>query len=94
MVFPRHCYSEAGISGDFCLIQMSDFNSLIAISQDCQTPVFALTPEQIKQSGTKSGRVLTGRVLTTALDSQLPFRNAFSTLANKVIHLTSNAVCA
>lgn len=88
MVFPRHCYSDAGVSGDFCLIQMSDFNSLIAISQDCQTPVFALTPEQIKQSSRKSSQVL-----TTALNSQLPFRNAFSTLANKVINLTSNAVC-
>ena len=88
MILPSHFYSDAGIKDDFCLIQMSDFNSLIAISQDCQTPVFALNFEQIKKIGKKSSRVL-----TTALDSQTQFNNSFSILANKVINLTSNAVC-
>ena len=89
MVFPMNFYSDEEIRDDFCLIQMSDFNSLIAISQDCQTPIFALNSEQIKEFGKKSSRVL-----NTALDSQIQFKKAFSTLANKVINLTSNAVCA
>ena len=84
MVFSPHIYSAEGIADDFCLTQMSDFNSLIAISQDCQTPVFAVNPEQIKQSG---------RVLATTLNSQDQFRDAFSILADRVINLTSNAVC-
>jgi len=84
MVFPRHIYSAEGITDDFCLIQISDFNSLIAISQDCQTPIFAVNPEQIKQSG---------RALGTTLNSQNQFRDAFSKLADRVINLTSNAVC-
>jgi cellulose biosynthesis protein BcsQ len=84
MVFPNHVYSAEEIDNDFCLIQMSDFNSLIAISQDCQTPVFALKPDEIKQSG---------RVLATTLNSQDQFRDAFSKLADRVINLTSNAVC-
>ena len=88
MVFPLHIYSAEGINDDFCLIQMSDFNSLIAISQDCQTPIFALNSEQIKKFGKKSSRVL-----TTALDSQTQFNYSFSILANKVLSLTSNAVC-
>ena len=88
MILTSHFYSDAGMKDDFCLIQMSDFNSLIAISQDCQTPVFALNSEQIKESGKKSSRVL-----TTALNSQNQFKDCFSILASKVINLTSNAVC-
>ena len=33
------------------LLQMSDFNSLIALSQEHQTPIFELTKEQINQQG-------------------------------------------
>jgi len=84
MVLPSHVYDDQGIGKDYCLIQMSDFNSLIAVSQDFQTPVFALTEEQIGQ---------TGKVLEDTLKSQEPFRRAFSTLATRIINLTSNAVC-
>lgn len=85
MLFEDHVYESQNMQNDHCLIQLSDFNSLIAKSQECQTPVFALTPEQIKQ---------TGRVLKTTLESQKQFNDAFSTLANRIINLTSNAVCA
>jgi len=84
MVFPPHIYTEQGMGDDFCLIQMSDFNGLIAVSQEHQTPVFALTEEQIGQ---------TGKVLNDTLQSQEPFRQAFSTLADRIINLTCNAVC-
>jgi len=84
MVLPSHVYDDQGIGNDYCLVQMSDFNSLIAVSQDFQTPVFALTEEQIGQ---------TGKVLEDTLKSQEPFRQAFSILATRIINLTSNADC-
>lgn len=79
MVLPLEVYSAQGIEEDFCLIRMSDFNSLIAVSQKCQTPVFALTPEEIGQYG---------KVLETTLKSQEKFKESFSKLAAKVINLT------
>lgn len=38
MLLPKEMYSSQDIESDYCLIKMSDFNSLIAISQNCQTP--------------------------------------------------------
>ena len=84
MTFPDYLYSEAGIGDDFCLVQIPTFDDLIAISQDHLRPAFALDTEKINQSG---------RVLATTLNSQNQFRDTFSTLADRVINLTSNAVC-
>ena len=85
MVFPEQIYFRNKIEDDFCLIQMSDFNSLIAISQECQTPVFALSRDEIGQAG---------NVLENTLRSQEKFKESFSELADKIINLTCNAVCA
>ena len=85
MLLPAHLYSEQGMEDDFCLIKVSDFNSLIATSQNCQTPVFDLTIDQIGQRGA---------ALDNTLRSQSAFEEAFSTLADRVINLTCNAVCA
>ena len=85
MLFSEDIYRTQGIEGDLCLTQMSDFNSLIARSQDCQTPIFALTPEQIKQSG---------RVLETTIQSQTSFKDTFSILADRIISLINYADCA
>lgn len=83
MLLNNQMYNSQGIGSDFCLAKISDFNSLIAKSQEHQTPVFALTSEQIEQSG---------KVLTDALKAQEPFREAFSKLADRVIGLTCHAV--
>ncbi|MEG3905352.1 ParA family protein [Microcoleus sp. B4-C5] len=83
MLLNNQMYNSQGIGSDFCLAKISDFNSLIAKSQEHQTPVFALTSEQIEQSGI---------VLTDALKAQKPFREAFSKLADRVIGLTCHAV--
>jgi len=85
MLLPAHLYTEQGLEDDFCLIKVSDFNSLIATSQEHQTPVFDLTIEQIGRSGA---------ALENTLRSQGEFKVAFSTLADRVINLTCNAVCA
>ncbi|NEQ73927.1 MAG: hypothetical protein F6K23_13235 [Okeania sp. SIO2C9] len=84
MLLPNKVYSSQDMN-DYCLIKMSDFSSLIAISQNCKTPVFALTKEQIRQGG---------QVLENTLKAQDTFRDRFSTLADRIINLTSNAVCA
>jgi len=85
MLLPAHLYKEQDLEDDFCLMKVSDFNSLIAISQEHQTPVFDLTREQVGQ---------TGAVWSTTQTSQEDFKQAFSTLADRVINLTCNAVCA
>ena len=83
MMLPNKAYSNQGIDSDFSLVKISNFNSLIAISQECQTPVFALTAEQTGQ---------TGIVWENNRKKQQDFRNTFSELADKVIGLTSYAV--
>lgn len=82
MLLSRKAYQDAGLGDDYCLSSIPDFNSLIAKSQDCQTPVFALTAAQIGQ---------TGVVLEQTEKSREQFKALFSDLADKVIALTSHA---
>ena len=81
MTLPEPVYSEHGVE-DFCLATIPDFNSLIAKSQEHQTPVYELTPEQLGQ---------TGIVLERTERSRDEFREIFSGLADKVISLASHA---
>jgi chromosome partitioning protein len=57
------------------LINIADFNSLIAQSQRHSTPVFALSDEQIGQ---------TGVIHETMKESRNAFRRSFYALANSV----------
>lgn len=61
------------------LINISDFNSLIAQSQKYNTPVFALSDAQIEQ---------VGKILTTMKTSRGEFEKSFSQLANMIEILT------
>ena len=81
MAFEEEIYEGNEVEG-YCLAQIPDFNSLIAMSQEHQTPVFALTPEQIGQ---------TGIVLEQTEQSRDRFRLLFSDLAEKTIALASHA---
>ena len=63
------------------LLQMSDFNSLIALSQEHKAPVFDLTDAQI-------GR--TGSVLEKTKVSMLKFRELFAAGAERIIALTKD----
>ncbi|MBD3804764.1 MAG: AAA family ATPase [Thioclava sp.] len=47
MLLDKERYAEAGISAGSPILQMSDFNGLIAQSQKHSAPVFALTDEQL-----------------------------------------------
>ena len=82
MTLARETYDEVGMV-NLCLAKISDFNSLIAKSQEHQTPVFALTAEQIGQ---------TGNVLETTEASRDRFRQTYSDLADKVIALADYVI--
>lgn len=82
MMLPDQVYRAENMGAASCLTTIPDVNTLIAKSQDHQTPVFALTPEQIGQSGT---------VLENTLKSRDNFRQIFSELADKIIRLTTHA---
>ena len=64
------------------LIQLSDFNSLIALSQKHKAPIFDLSDDQIGQSGV---------VLENTKTSMERFRDLFAELAERIITLTENA---
>lgn len=64
------------------LLQMSDFNGLIALSQRHNVPIFALTDAQLEQ---------TGIVLERTKKSMIQFRELFSEAAEKIIKLTEYA---
>ncbi len=89
MLLPDEDYRKAMDSSvlprlypNLCLAQISDFNTLIAKSQDNKTPVFALTDEQLDNVGT---------VLEADQGKRTEFREVFSALANRVITLTGYA---
>lgn len=63
------------------LLQMSDFNSLIALSQEHKAPVFDLTDAQIER---------TGSVLKKTKGSMLNFRELFAAGADRIIALTKD----
>ncbi len=72
-------YPRDLVEKHYCLAQIPDFNSLIAISQTEQTPVFALKPDQIGQVGV---------VLDQTLKARDNFNRLFSDLADQVLGLT------
>ncbi len=78
MLLPEEKYKTCGVSASHCLAEISDFNSLIAKSQDAQTPVFALSDEQIG---------LGGVLLERTKQSQEMFNSIFSRLADIVLNL-------
>ncbi len=82
MMLPERVYREQEMSNSLCLTKIPDFNSLIAISQQNQTPVYELTNRQLKQSGV---------VLETTQSKQQEFQQTFSALAEKIIVLTSES---
>jgi cellulose biosynthesis protein BcsQ len=75
MMLPEDNYKCNGISEYYCLATIPDFNTLIAISQENQTPVFSLTSEQIEH---------VGKVLDISLESVSYFHDIFNDLANKI----------
>lgn len=73
-------YSDSGMTKDYLLTQVSDFNSLIAYSQKAQTPVFALAANQLVSGGKARERQEL---------SIRNFKNIFTALALKIIEMTN-----
>ena len=78
MVLDQSEYEAVGISPGEPILQMSDFNSLIALSQKHQSPVFGLSDEQLEQVGI---------VLERTKESMKKFDTLFSDAADRVIAL-------
>jgi hypothetical protein len=84
MMFPEQLYRENGIYKNYTLTKIPNFNSLIALSQEHQAPVYALTPEQLRSAKWQ------GNILEKAQEKQKQlFESTFSDLADKIIGLTS-----
>jgi cellulose biosynthesis protein BcsQ len=83
-LLPPERYAEAGIGAQngYCLSLISDFNSIITVSQEHQTPVFALTQQMFGHEGA---------VLEQDLTKRDEFQRTFSQLADRVIALTNAA---
>lgn len=79
MMLPMQSYRDREIPSTFSLAKISNFNSLIAISQEHGTPVYELTPQQLGQNGI---------VLENNQRKQEEFRRTFSDLADKIIALS------
>lgn len=79
MLIDETKYDEVQTTSNYCLAEISDFNSLIAKSQNNQTPVFSLTNQQIG---------LTGTALEITNDSKQVFFDVFNKLADRVVKLT------
>jgi cellulose biosynthesis protein BcsQ len=80
LLLPTERYVDAGMSPtDMNLIQIPDFNSLVALSQECQKPVYALTAEDTGLSGV---------VLEGTLRNRDQFNGLFNELAGRVVALT------
>ncbi|MGC4049126.1 MAG: ParA family protein [Paludibaculum sp.] len=79
MLIAGERYAPLKLGDNRCLAEISDFNSLIAKSQDAQTPVFALSDDQIE---------LTGVVLERTKKSREMFKKIFTRLSEIVVELT------
>lgn len=78
MLLPPSRYAKAGIQAGEPLLQMSEFNGLIAQSQKHSAPVFNLTDEQLEQ---------TGIVLERTKKSMARFRTLFSQASDRLISI-------
>ena len=77
MMLPTERYQKVGLSEELCLALIADFNTLIALSQQNQQPVFALHDDVLG----------VGVVLEQNQTKRQEFLECFSSLAEKVVTL-------
>jgi hypothetical protein len=82
MLLSKQTYAAAKIEPERPLIQMSDFNSLIALSQKHKVPIFALSDKQLGHVGT---------VLENTKKSMKRFFDIYSSGADLIIKILDNA---
>lgn len=74
-------FADAELNPTVPIMEVSDFNSLIALSQEFQVPVFEVTKEQTGQ---------TGAVWQQTEKSKESFRASFHQCAERIFNLTGN----
>jgi predicted lactoylglutathione lyase len=79
MLDPERFRTRLGIEPWTPLLEVADFNSLIALSQEFQVPVYALTARQTGQAGA---------VWDQTQESMAVFGEAFSDCAEKIFRIT------
>lgn len=80
LMLDSQAYIRAGIVAEtIIMVQIPDFNSLVALSQDCQKPVFAIEAADTGQSGV---------VLEGTLRNREQFNALFDQLVDQVLNLT------
>ncbi len=82
MLLEADQYAAGGIKAGDPVIQMSDFNGLIAQSQKHQAPIFSLTDKQLEQ---------TGIVLERTKISMKSFNEIYSDGADRILNIISYA---
>ncbi|MCZ6653295.1 MAG: AAA family ATPase [Planctomycetota bacterium] len=82
MLLDKSVYDAANCPLGSPLLQMSDFNSLIALSQKHSAPIFELTDQQLGQTGT---------VLENTKRSMHKFRELYSDAADRINQLIDHA---
>jgi cellulose biosynthesis protein BcsQ len=80
MLDPAAFKAKVGLDPWLPIMEVADFNSLIAFSQEYQVPVFSLTPQIANQSGA---------VWEQTEKNMDAFRSAFDACADRVFALTS-----
>lgn len=85
MLLSEQIYKDFDIDNGKPILQMSEFNGLIALSQKYKVPVFALTDEQLEQRGIVAERTK---------KSMKRFHDLFSDSADKIIKLIAAANAA
>ncbi len=85
MLLPKKIYEEFEIDNGKPILQMSEFNGLIALSQKYKVPVFALNDDQLEQRGIVAERTK---------KSMQRFHQLFSDSAEKIIKLITAANAA
>jgi cellulose biosynthesis protein BcsQ len=90
LTLPSQNYQKVLGEGKYCLAQFSDFNTLVALSQTHQTPIFALSDDQLSKpySLLEPKFKYSGTVLDTMKESRDKFETVFSALADSIIELT------
>ena len=79
LMLPPDAYTGAGFEPRHAILQMSDFNSLIALSQEYQVPIFELSDQQLGQ---------VGQVLEITKKSMDRFKGLFEETARRVINIS------
>ena len=85
MLLPESIYKEFDVDDGKPILQMSEFNGLIALSQKYKVPVFALNDDQLEQRGIVAERTK---------KSMQRFHQLFSDGADKIINLVTAANAA